>query len=215
MCTRQGRYDVFEELLSRRYEYAIKHEEEYDFTLDYSTLFYGRSPSLDQRISIGPTDSQNQLHIEIAPAKELSPLQLDLFADLEHLGSRPEALKITYHNSKSIIPCFLGSPDFFEPKLSVNMRRTLQRNILGNSDLPNPIACESLGPELPRNSMLARYWDNMVIANIESLGIKAINLAENKIDKIAAIGNINGKRGNIGRQIMIKVSDFSGYVPLM
>lgn len=210
----RGRFDIFEELLRRRYEYAIINADEYDFTLDYSTLFFGRFASTDQRISIGPNDSQNQLHIEIATAEELSPMQLELFAEAEHLDSGPKALKVTFHDSKSIIPCFLGSPNFNEHQLSIPMRRALRRNILGNSDLPDPIACESLGPGLLRNSTLARYWDNVVIGNAESLGIRAINLPEQKVRKIAAVGDTNGRRGSIGRRIMVKVSDFPGYVPL-
>ncbi len=210
----RGRYDAFEELLRKRYEYIIIRTEKEDFILDYSTLFFGRSASLGQTISIGPNIEQDQLRIEITTVSELSPTQLDLFAEVMPPTSSPQALRVTYDDSNSIIPCFLGTPNFSEHQSFLNMPRALRRKILGDSDLPAPIACESLGPELLSNSTLARFWDNMVITSAESLGLRAINLTENEIDGIAAVGEPNGRLGREGRRIMVKVSDSPRYIPL-
>ena len=210
----RGRHDIFEKLLRKRYEYVITHTGEQDSILDYTTLFYGGHASPDQTISIGPNSDQDQLRIEAIKASDLSPMQLDFFADIVPLGSSLQVIRVTCHNSESIIPCFLELPNFSEHPSFPNIPRRLRRRILGDSDLPAPIACESLGPELPSSSILARFWDNMVITNAESMGLRAINLTENDIDGIVVIGGSNGRLGREGRRIMAKVSDSPRYVPL-
>ncbi len=210
----RGRYDIFEELLHKRHEYVILHTEEQDFILDYSTLFFDRYASPGQTISIGPNTNEDQLRIEITTTSELSPTQLDLFPEAMPSDSSPQALRVTYHDSKAIIPCFLGSSNFFKPQSFLNMPRALRRKILGDSNLPESVECGSLGPELPSSSALARFWDKTVIISAESLGLRAINLTEKKINRIVAVGDTNGRLRREGRRIMVKAGNFPSYVPL-
>ncbi len=210
----RGRHDIFEELLRKRYEYVSNHAGNYDPVLDYMTLFFGRDASLDQTISIGPSDKLDQLRIEMTDAEELSSIQLDLFSEIAHLESNIKALRITIHGSKSMIPCFLELPDFPEAESFRRVPRRLRKRMLGDSDLPHPIACESLGPGLPNNSMLARFWDNVVFTDLESLALMAIRLTDTQIERVAAIGESNGRFHGGGRRIVVKSGNFPKQIPL-
>ncbi len=210
----RGRHDIFEELLRKRYEYVSNHAGNYDPVLDYMTLFFGRDASLDQTISIGPSREQDQLRIEMTDAEELSSIQLDLFSEIAHLDSNIKALRITIHGSKSMIPCFLELPDFPEAESFRRVPRRLRKRMLGDSDLPHPIACESLGPGLPGSSMLARFWDNVVFTDLESLALMAIRLTDTQIERVAAIGESNGRFHGGGRRIVVKSDNFPKQIPL-
>ncbi len=211
----RGRHDIFEELLRKRYEFARSRAGDYDSVLDYTTLFYGRNASPDQTISIGPVDKQDQLHLEITKARELTSAQLDMFAEIVSLDSSLQALRVTYRDSSAMIPCFLELPDFPEAESFRRIPRTLRRKILGEADLPDPIACQSLGPELPSNSVLAHFWDNIVFTDIESLALTAIKLTDMQIERVAAIGEPKkGRLDSGGRRIIVKLNDFTTKVPL-
>lgn len=81
-------------------------------------------------------------------------------------------------------------------------------------DMPDPINCESLGPGLPENHVLARYWDKVVLTPQEPLALKALALTGQQIDRIAVVGNGGGRFQSPGRRIAVKMSDQSQPVPL-
>ncbi len=207
----RGRRMIFEELLHKRHEFATSHSKDLGSVLDYTTLFFGRHIPPDRTISIGPSNKQNQLRIEATNVEELSSIQLDIFSETAPLESNLQILKVTFRNSKSMIPCFLGSP---ESESFLHISPMLRRRILGDSDLPDPIACESLGPGLPSNSMLARFWDNVVITDAESLALAMINLTGTQIDRVAAVEESSGRFRSEGRRIIVKSRDSSRQVPL-
>lgn len=207
----RGRRQIFEELLHKRYEFATSRFKDPDSVLDYTTLFFGRHVPPDQTISIGPSSKQDQLRIEATNMEELSPIQLDIFSETAPLESNLQALKVTLRNSKSMIPCFLGSP---ESESLLHISPILRRKILGDSDLPDPIACESLGPGLPSNFMLASFWDNAIITGMASRALAMINLTGAQIDQVVAVGESSEILRGEGRRIIVKSRHSSRYVPL-
>lgn len=207
----RGRREIFEKLLRKRYEFVTSRSEDHGSVPDYTTLFFGRHVPPAQAISIGPNTEQDQLRIEATNVEELYPVQLDIFSEAAALEPNLQALKVTFRNSKSMIPCFLGSP---ESESFLRISRMLRRRISGDSDLPDPIACESLGPELLSNSMLARFWDNAIITGVASLALAMINLTEAQIDQVAAVGESSGRLPGEGRRIIVKPRHSSRYVPL-
>lgn len=207
----RGRREVFEKLLRKRYEFITSRSENPGSVPDYTTLFFGRHVPPAQAISIGPNAEQNQLCIEATNVEELSPVQLDIFSEAAAQEPNLQALKVTFRNSKSMIPCFLGSP---ESESFLRISRILRKRIPGDSDLPDPITCESLGPGLPSNSMLARFWDNAIITGVASLALAMINLTGAQIDQIFAVGESSERLRGEGRRIIVKSRHSSRYVPL-
>jgi ABC-type microcin C transport system duplicated ATPase subunit YejF len=73
------------------------------------------------------------------------------------------------------------------------------------------IECESLGPGLPSNNKLARFWDRVALTEEEDLSLKALRLTGNGIDRVAVVGE--EKPGN-SRRVVVKLRDHPRPVPL-
>ena len=79
--------------------------------------------------------------------------------------------------------------------------------------MPDPIKCESLGPGLLPNHVLASYWDKVVLTPEQSLVLKALALTGQEIDGIAVVGDHRGYQ-RLGRRIAVKMRDQIQPIPL-
>lgn len=158
---------------------------------DVEALFYGRGTASDSHISIGPCEKQ-QLSIEIDDG-ELS-------------------LIIKFQGKEEKIPV-----DFPFRYSHSPYRRS--RN--DDSAHPSEIRCASLGPSLPSNSDIARFWDDVALTDDETRAVQALRLIYG--DDVERVGVIGAERSRyigaerpryIGRRAIVKFNGQERPVPL-
>ena len=70
------------------------------------------------------------------------------------------------------------------------------------------VDCNILGPSLPDNADVARFWDSVALTDDEDLAVAALGQITNaKVERVAVIGQ--GSRGpgpNQGRRVMVKIA---------
>lgn len=204
---------VLHELLERREEFATALDEDRDPVVvpDYAALFYGRAATEGPSIEIGPANGADTLRIAVAAPGDWPAEQRDLFPDqLADAGVR--AVKITYRGKKRLLPSFLSVDDWRAASRSRRFRN-LQRRLFDDSEWP-VVECESLGPGLPSNSKLARFWDKVALTEEEDLSIKALRLIDDRIDRVAPVGDDDRRFRVDGRRMVVKLKDHPRPVPL-
>ena len=206
----RGRQSVLHELLDKREEFAATLDEDHDpaVSLDYASLFHGRTAIREQPIKIGPNSGTKDLRIEVFTPSDLSPDQQQLFAELS-TESDEQVFKVVYRNKERLL-LWPGGPD---PRANWLWRRyahSQARLVFDEREWPI-IECESLGPGLPSNNKLARFWDRVALTEEEDLSLKALRLTGNGIDRVAVVGE--EKPGN-SRRVVVKLRDHPRPVPL-
>lgn len=211
----RGRPMVLHELLERREEFVAALDEDHDRVVvpDYTALFHGRGAAREASIRIGPTNGGDGLVIARVSPGDLSPEQRDLFAD--HLTDADvQAVSIAYRDKKRLLPSFPAVDD----RRSANWSRrryfrNLQRGWFDDSEWP-VVECESLGPGLPSNNRLARFWDNVALTEEEDLSIQALQLIGDGVERVAVVGDDERRYPGDGRRVVVKLKDHSRPVPL-
>ena len=91
-------------------------------------------------------------------------------------------------------------------------RRYQHRQFLG--DEWSVVACESVGPGLLSNNMLARFWDKVALTEEEKFTIQALRLIDQRIERINVVGS--GEQGPrwVGRRAIVKLFNHATPVPL-
>ena len=84
--------------------------------------------------------------------------------------------------------------------------RAFRRLSFGQENMADPIRCESLGPGLITNHILAKFWDKIVLTPQENLSLKVVNLTGQNIERIAVVGQKYSRflRSN-GRRFSVKI----------
>ena len=206
----RGRPNLLHELLDKREEFAAAFDEDRDQVVspDYAALFYGRTPARERPITIGPTSGADDLRIEVSTPGDWSPDQQEQFADLSSEDD-VQALKVVYRKKAKLLPWL---PIVHDQRANWSRRRyarSLQRGLFDNGEWP-VIECESLGPGLPGNSKLARFWDNVALTKEEGLSLKALRLMDDSIERVAVVGEDR----RLGRRVVVKLRGHPRPVPL-
>ena len=211
----RGDQVVFRELLHSREEFAEILDEDRDHATceDYTALFFGRNATPDQPISIGPASGEYSLEIEAVDVKDIPEPQQDLFSKLN--SEATQALRVVYRDAEYVLP-WLSYPSSGSVRhdLIRHLPRAPMQTKVSKRDMSEPINCESLGPGLSKNQVLASYWDKVVLTPQEPLVLKALALTGQQIDRIAVVGDGGKRFRSPGRQIAVKMSDQSQSVPL-
>lgn len=209
----RGRPIVLHELLERREEFVAALDEDHDRVVvpDYSALFHGRGAAPGASIRIDSSGGDDLLIARVPPGK-LSPEQRELFAAHSEEADF-EALKIVYRGKERLLPSFLLANDARSTNWSSRRYYRLQRGLFDDGDLP-VVECESLGPGLPSNNRLARFWDNVALTDEESLSIRALQLIGEGIERVAVVGDEEGRYPRDSRRVVVKLKDHSRPVPL-
>ena len=210
----RGSQNALHELLHRREELVEALDEDHDPAVspDYAALFYGRIATPERPIAIGPTSGGDDIRIEVSTPADWSPEQRELFADLSgEADSR--AVKVVYHDHEMLLPWLSAVSD---PRVARSRRRSsrrFQRGLFDEGKWP-VIDCESLGPEMPSTSMLARFWDSVALTEEEDLALQALRLTCDGIERIAMVGDQETRYRMFGRRAVVKVRDHARPVPL-
>ena len=187
-------FSVLCNILQNREELSVINDEDGDEVSvpHVEALFYGRGTASDSRISIGPCEKQ-QLSIGIVDDGELS-------------------LIIKYQGKEQKIPV-----DFSFH----NLRSLYRRWRNGDSAHPSEIRCASLGPSLPSNSDIARFWDGVALTDDETRAVQALRLIYgDDVERVSMIGAersryIGADRPRyIGRRAIVKFNGQERPVPL-
>ena len=201
----RGRYRVLVDILRTHEELWTYIDEDGDEVLgpDWKALFYGWHASSDDCISIGPTKEDEELRLE--PSSDLSR-QMDLFGEVAEDDTL--ILKVSYKHWSGEIPLPYG--------LGPRMRRRRSLSELESAYPPN-IRCESLGPSLPSNLDIARFWDKVALTDHETRAVQALNLIfSDEVERVAVIASelqselrLEGRR-----RVVVKLASESRPIPL-
>ena len=213
----RGQPMVLTELLDDREELIVAIDESGDEVLspDITSLFHLRDAMNENSFSIGSCDENDRLIISASTMKESSAnLQKPLFVDTS-MDEAITALKITFRNKERLFPLEM----FMRLRTLSQIRRRVvsRRSFFDNDEWSHAIVCESLGPGLPSNSDMVRFWDRITLTDIEDLPIQALQLIldNNAVSRIAVIGDDDAPRiGKTGRRIIIRSTNDSVPIPL-
>ena len=207
---------VLTELLEDREELIIAFDEEDDEVLlpEISALFHGRKISNNSALSIGSSGGINRLEIRTSIFERLSKEARKKIFMSRSLDPKSIVMKITFRGREHYYPWRILSGDSsFRP---VQLRR-MQRELFDDEDWPSEIECESLGPDLPGNTAMVRFWDKIALTDDETLPIQALQLIlRNTVNGIAVIGDGDDglRTGKTGRRIIVRLPGEPAPVPL-
>ena len=210
----RGSPSVLYELLDKREEFVSGLDEDHDPVVspDYAALFHGRIATQERPITIGLNSGTDDLRIELSTSDDWSPDQEELFADLS-TGADVHVIKVVYRDKERLLPWL---PVVRDPRANLLRRRharRLQRGLFDEREW-TVIECESVGPGLPNNSKLASLWDSVALTEEEDLSLQALCLTDNRIERVAVIGEERAPYRGFGRRVVVKVSDHPRPVPL-
>lgn len=211
----RGSHFVLHELLNRREELAVPGEMGHDSVVapDYAALFHGRTVTRGRPIIIGPTSGADRLHIGLSTPSESSSYQQSLFGDFPG-EAKVLVLRIAYGDRQRWLP-WLPVTHGRHRDWSTGGRyvRAVQRGLFEDEDWP-VINCESLGPGLPGNTKLARFWDGVALTQEENFALEALRLTGDGIMRVAVVGDEDKRHRGLGRRILVKHRDHPRPVPL-
>ena len=204
----RGRYAVLTNILQSREEIIEDVDEDGDemFTPVWEALFHGWNTSSDAGISIGPVGKNQLLCIRTASlSSSKETRRWKKFFPSPSADDDRQLLVIEFEGVKQEIPILLlSNADDFR----------YRRLFSDKSDLPPEIRCESLGPSLPSNLDMARFWDKVALTDDETRAVQALNLIfGGKVDRVAMVGG-ERRRAPYGRRVVAKVDGQSHPIPL-
>lgn len=183
----RGSFSVLEDILQNGEELTVMVDEDGGemSVPDVEAIFHGRDPTSDSRISIGPCEKR-PLSIEIRDDGELS-------------------LIIKFQGTERKIPV-----DFSFHRYRSRYRRSRNDD---SAHLPE-IQCGSLGPGLPSNDDMARFWDGVALTDDETRAVHALRLIYgDDVERVGVIGNERSRY--IGdRRAIVKFKGQARPVPL-
>ena len=216
----RGDRNTLNALLDQREEYVAGLDEAHDAAAspNYAALFHGRTAMPGCQISIGPDSGADDLRIEVSTPADWSQEQAatftDLLMELGHQGLAGEmdlrAVKVVYRGRERLLPWLtLRSGSH-----GVRSRRPLQSDLFNEEKWP-VVECESLGPGVPGNRQLARFWDQVALTEEEDLVLQALRLMDDGIERVTMVGDEETLRFvGRGRRVVVKLRDHERPVPL-
>ena len=213
----RGRYADLSKLLWDREEVSVVIDDDGDVVSqpDWMSLFYEREASPHFRVTIGPSQLDDPLSIELTiPSDEMLPL----FDPSGHESSI-QVIRVVFRGMERFFSFGIalgesGPYRFYKRIPNDSVRRRVSR-ITGGTNPPPEINCESLGPGLLRNDDLSRYWDNVALTDDENFAVAALGLVfDRNIEGIAVVGDEQSMGRSLGRHAVIKLKGNSRPVPL-
>ena len=194
----RGRFSVLSDLLSSRGEVHVGSDDNGDGTgeLDALSLFH-RRVSEGTTILIGPEYPSEQLRIEMTSLAKVR-------STLLNLADPVPGLSVSFRGKKQV--------RWFIPSGGLNEFSRSYR--LPGNDEPEPrLTCEFLGPDVLRESELARYWDKVALTDAEQRAVSSLQLiAGSTVTGVALVGD--GRPTGGGRRTVVRLTGYDRPVPL-
>ena len=189
----RGRPWALAKLLRKREEFGASDEEGDEILVpDPSALFHGRELSTNASISIGPREATGgRLDIGVSVDS-----QGEMFPDSSGNG-KTRILRIVFQNRKQFLPM-----DTFQEEIRFSRSRDIGRwrRTFDEDEWKSAIECESLGPGLPGNRDMARFWDRIALKDSENLPLHALQaILGEAVERIAVVGENRLRRRPIVR----------------
>ncbi len=206
----RGRPKVLHDLLDGREEFVATASDENRQPLvfaDLAALFHGRGTSRATAIAIGPEAGKDELTVEESMPGDWSEEQMKLLADLP-ADPDVQALKIRFRDSEMFLP-WTGADE----RRGVLLRRSYLRSRRAESEWPEAVLCESVGPDLVNNNDLARFWDEVALTEDEDFSVQALRpILGSEIERVAVVGSEGPRRAS--RRVVVKLREYARPVPL-
>lgn len=197
----RGDYYLLSHILRSREELAVFVDEEGGESLkpDFKALIYGRTPSRDFPVAIGPKDTEKQLRIVVQPTPyqtgvhvDASPFIDDIVIGIDDTLIEREFLGITQETLYSDV---------------IQGRRRLRSQ---ESQFHSTIGCEAVGPGVIDNPTMAKFWDGIALTDYEDRAVESLRLIYgDEIDRLAFVGEQHRRRA------IVKVRSQDRPVPLL
>ena len=123
------------------------------------------------------------------------------------------AINVVFRHDTRMLPWLPGISDARTIWSRRNYARSVQRSRFDEGRL-RVVDCESLGPGVPSNKTLARFWDRVTLTDEESLAIEALGLTGDGIERFAVVGDEDPHSRVIGRRVVVKLRENPHPVPL-
>ena len=209
----RGHPIVLTDLLRSREELATAAGEDGDEVLspDIAALFFGRNLAQRRSISIGPGDDEGRLEIEVSHLDEI-PFNVTMPVNAPLMEYRPAMLKIRLQDKE-----WSYSYGILSQLLSKDARLRGAQLRLGDQDAkwPADIECESLGPGLPNNTDVVRYWDRIALTDRENQPLRGLKVILGRpVDRVAVVGDDSLRSGRTGRRVILRLPGEPRPVPL-
>ncbi len=209
----RARPALLEELLYGRDEFASAPEDDDGWPWgdpDYGALFHGRSIDRGRPISIGPAVGHDDVRIRLlAPTDTHLPDRAkQLFKEAPPEGGI-QVMQVQHKGEQRFVPSYAARA-FSSQWTGVRWNHTRRR--LPDSEGWPVMRCNPLGPDMPRNEDLARFWDQVALTGEEQLALRAMNLGGSGIEGVAVVGDDRGR--GVGRRVVVRVNGHEGPVPL-
>ena len=178
---------------------------------DIAALFFGRNALQRRSTSIGPDDDDNRLEIEVSRFDEI-PFTVDSPVNAPLTDFRPAMLKVRLQENE-----WSFTSGVLSQLLSRDARLRRTPLPLGDQSAkwPTDIECESLGPGLPSDVDVVRYWDRIALTDRESQPLRGLQLILGRsVDRIAVVGDDSLRGGRPGRRVILRLPGEPHPVPL-
>jgi predicted ATPase len=194
----RGRFSALSDLLSNREEVHVGTDDNGDGTSEVDALsLFHRRVSEETTILIGPNNPSEQLQIEMTSLAKFR-------STLLNLADPVPGLSVSFRGKRQV--------RWFIPSGGLNEFSRSQR--LPENDEPETrLACELLGPDVLRESNLARFWDKVALTDNEQRAVSALQLiAGSSVTGVALIGD--GRPNGSRRRTVVRLTGYDLPVPL-
>lgn len=198
----RGGYAALSALLRDREEVFATTDEDGDRVaeIDWEALFHGRDMDEGQSIVIGPRkENPERIRIESIVLDQAETDRLRRTLPGPYLNARVNALQVSFRDKTLRLPHIIVGNEYGR---SLRPGAYLSRRFLRSVDSWPVVDCESFGPELPTNTAMSEYWDNVALTDDEERVVQALRMIHDGIDRVAMVGD--GPRANRGRQALYR-----------
>ena len=186
---------------------------------DWPAMFRNRYVARPISISATSPGGTNELIIELAPSESRDG-EDEMEGDPATDGTA--ALRIRFAGDVHDVPWLTmpgAIPGVRLPPIrdrSRYLRRLRLQGLQGAPGWPFPrLVTESLGPHIPDNSDLARYWDQIALTDAERVAFEALELASGtQVRGAAVVGDRDSYRLGSRDRLVIGLADGGQRVPL-
>ena len=194
------------EILQGREEVGIAQTDNRDQEeiLDFDSIFYGRQPNQETELSFGPTQVDKKIIVSMASVENLDSRysESDTLShfDLDNNDQGNNPLRIESN----------GSSRFLSSLNSARGRYHSSRYSKIEGDWPPALECHRIGPNIPANIDIARYWDRVALRDEETIAVEALSLAlSESVERITMVGDDHRDSypSLVGRRAVVKLCD--------
>ena len=212
----RGRPRVLWEMLTGREELATGLDEDRDPIVlpDLSALFHERGGVQAKTIQIDGGDEGEGLRLEASSPAEWTGEQQKRLVDLP-VDADVQALRIGSGDWSETVPWFFPGTSRGFPPHPGRYLPGMRRRLFDESEWPEAIGCESMGPGRPDNEHLARLWDDVSLTEDEDFVVGALQLLPGiEIDRVTVVGSEGAPRIHRGRRVIVRSRRHARRVPL-